>query len=160
MNARMIIPVIVLMALMLTAAPAFAGQMAKGESGERTMHTTHRKAEAPDRPTFEGQGWTCPWCGHRMGHQEKLRGTQALGWNTGYQPRPDAATDIEPLTTDQAKLLVENYIRQTNNPNLKVGEVTEKDGYYMAEILTTKGSLVDRVDVHKQMGWIRSAYRR
>ena len=95
-----------------------------------------------------------------MGHQEKLRGTQSFGWNTGCQPRPEAATTVKPLSKNQAKLLVENYVRQANNPNLKVGEIKEKDGYYLAEILTTEGSLVDRVDVHKQMGWIRSAYRR
>jgi len=131
----------------------------KAKAGTRQC-TPIVKAEAAGQPTFEGQGWTCPWCGYRMGHQEKLRGTQSFGWNTGCQPRPEAATTVKPLSKDQAKLLVENYVRQANNPNLKVGEIKEKDGYYLAEILTTEGSLVDRVDVHKQMGWIRSAYRR
>jgi hypothetical protein len=64
----------------------------------------------------------------------------------------------EPLTIDQAKSTVERYIAFSRNPNIKVGQVTEKDKYFEAEIITKEGSIVDKLMIDKQTGWMRSVY--
>lgn len=64
----------------------------------------------------------------------------------------------EPLTLDQAKTAVERYITYSKNPNIKLGQITEKDHYFEAEIVTKEGSLADKLMVDKQTGWIRSLY--
>jgi hypothetical protein len=75
----------------------------------------------------------------------------------GSQTGPPAAKPGQTLTTDQAKVLVEQHI--SGNPNLKACKVTEKDGAYEVDIVTKKeGSLVDKVQVNKQTGWFRSGY--
>ena len=160
MNKQAVLTLAVFMALMLVGAPLYAGQAAQGEGAGTKMDIpySHRKAMAPDQPTYEGQGWNCPWCGRMMGQHHQIRGMQAYGWDTGYQPRPAEATDMEPLSIDDAKLLMKNYIRQTNNPNIELGKVTEQEGYYEAKIVTTDGSLVDKIQIHKKTGWFRSAY--
>ncbi len=57
-----------------------------------------------------------------------------------------------------AKEIVENYIRSTRNPNLKLGKVEDKGSTFVAEILTMGDSLVDKIEVDKNTGWMRSVY--
>jgi hypothetical protein len=57
-------------------------------------------------------------------------------------------------------MLLENYLKNTGNPNLKLGDIGEKEKFYEAEILTKDGSLVDKIQVDKYTGWFRSAYSR
>lgn len=64
----------------------------------------------------------------------------------------------QPLTQDQVQLLLENYLRSTKNPNLKLGKVSESKDYFEAEITTKDGSLVDKIQVDKYTGKLRSAY--
>ena len=44
------------------------------------------------------------------------------------------------------------------NPNLKLGKIEEKDNGYQINIVTKEGSLVDKILVDKNTGWMRSAY--
>lgn len=44
------------------------------------------------------------------------------------------------------------------NPNLKMGTVADQGDSFEAEILTRDGSLVDKLVIHKAMGWMRSIY--
>jgi hypothetical protein len=53
---------------------------------------------------------------------------------------------------------LENYVQSTRNPNLKLGKITDKDQYFEAEIVTKDNSLVDKILVDKQTGWMRSIY--
>jgi hypothetical protein len=80
-------------------------------------------------------GWYCPWRGQQTG--------------------TPVAKPGQPLTADQAKALVEQDI--AGNPNLKAGQVSEREGAYEVEVLTQNGSLADKVQVNKQTGWLRSA---
>ena len=57
-----------------------------------------------------------------------------------------------------ARAILENYLRSTKNPNLKLGKVTEKGNYFEAEILTKDNSLVDKIIGDRYMGWMRSVY--
>ena len=82
----------------------------------------------------------------------------------GYGPRygppygPGYQQPQEPLTEKDAKGMVENYLRSTRNPNLKLGKIEDKGPYFEAEILTKEGSLADKLAVDKNTGWMRSIY--
>ena len=106
-------------------------------------------------------GWYCPWCGAGMGpgmmHHRDYSMMQR-GQGQGAQQVAPGQTPGKPLTEDQAKLLLENYLKNTNNPNLKLGGITSKDGFYEAQIVTKDGSMVDKIQVDKNTGWFRSAY--
>ena len=108
-------------------------------------------------------GWQCPWCGHGWGKGRAKMHHRGYGMMHGrsgrgpYQPAPGAAIG-KPLTEDQARMLLERYIDNTNNPNLKLGPITSKDGVYEAQVLTKDDSLVDKLVVNKETGWFRSAY--
>lgn len=64
----------------------------------------------------------------------------------------------KPLNRNQAKHEVENYLGSMRNPNLKLGKIEEKGNNYQINIVTKDGSLVDRILVDKNTGWMRSAY--
>jgi hypothetical protein len=55
--------------------------------------------------------------------------------------------------------ILDNYLKSTRNPNLKLGKIEDKESVFEAEIVTKKeGSLVDKIAVDKTTGWIRSVY--
>jgi hypothetical protein len=64
----------------------------------------------------------------------------------------------KPLDRNQAKQQVENYLSSLRNPNLKLGKIEEKGNSYQIKIETKNGSLVDKILVDKNTGWMRSAY--
>ena len=64
----------------------------------------------------------------------------------------------KPLDKEEARQGVENYLKSTRNPNLKLGEITDKGSYFEADIVTKDNSLVNKVDVDKSTGWMQSAY--
>lgn len=115
----------------------------------------------------QDQGWYCPWCGRDWdgmgpGMMWDRRGG-GYGWGPGGMMGPGYGYrgwhgTGEPVDKDQAKVLLERYIASTGNPNLKLGKITDKDTYYEAEIVTKDGSLVDKLMVDKERGWIRSVY--
>ena len=106
-------------------------------------------------------GWYCPWCGAGMGRgmmHHRGYGMAPGGQGQAAQQTAPGQTPGKPLTEVQAKLLLENYLKNTNNPNLKLGAITSKDGFYEAQIVTKDGSMVDKIQVDKNTGWFRSAY--
>jgi hypothetical protein len=96
-------------------------------------------------PGYGGYGMG-PWMMHPYG----------MGYGYGYGPQYRQRE--KPLTEDDAKEMVENYLKNTRNLNLKLGKVTEKGAYYEADIVTKDNSLVDKILVDKYTGWMRSAY--
>ncbi|MEJ2725129.1 MAG: cytochrome c [Deltaproteobacteria bacterium] len=64
----------------------------------------------------------------------------------------------KPLDEQQAKQEVENYLKSTRNPNLKVGKIEEKGNDYVVNIETKDGSLVDKILVNKDTGRMAPAY--
>lgn len=63
-----------------------------------------------------------------------------------------------PLTEQDARNRVENYLNNRRNPNLKLGDMEEKDGNYEISIVTKDGSLVDTLVIDKETGRMRSIY--
>lgn len=93
-------------------------------------------------------GWCCPWAGGGGGPHHRGRGRMAQ-----YAPQPG-----KQLTQEQTRTLLQDYLKATNNPNLKLGSVADKGNFYEAEIMTQNGSLADKIQVNKDTGWFRSAY--
>ena len=130
----------------------------------------------------------CPYCGNYIGPQRGYGmgpgygygmgpgmmgggmmgrgygGYGMMGPGYGYGPGPQSRfgpqyqQPMEPLDRDQVKQQVENYLKSTRNPNLKMGKIEEKGKDYEVDIKTRDGSLVDKILVNKDTGWMRSAY--
>ena len=85
---------------------------------------------------------------------------RSYGMGPGYgRPyAPQSQQPSEPLSKNEAKQEVENYLKSTRNPNLKIGAVEEKGDHYEVAIETKDGALVDKIMVDKETGWMRSAY--
>jgi hypothetical protein len=87
-------------------------------------------------------------------------GMMGPGYGRQYGPQygPQYQQPQKPLDKDQVKEEVENYLKSTRNPNLKIGKIEEKGNDYEVDIETKAGSLVDQLLVNKDTGWMRSAY--
>jgi hypothetical protein len=81
------------------------------------------------------------------------------GYDRGYDyPDNPRYRRREPLKKDEAKEQVQQMLTQSRNPNLKVGNVEEKDGAFEVDILSKGGDLVDKMQVDKETGMMRSVY--
>ena len=153
----------------LVFTPASEGQMGYG---------MHHGAYGGGSGYDQGGGWTyCPYCGSDMrGRGGYPMGPGMMGPGYGRQHmgpgmmRPDYRRPYdypddrryplnrEPLEKEEAQKVVEDMLRQSRNPNLKPGDVEEKDRYFVVDILTNDGSLVDKMQVEKETGRMRSVY--
>jgi hypothetical protein len=90
-------------------------------------------------------------CGYGWGP-----GMMGPGW---YGPQYGSQDQQQkPLGKEEAKQEVENYLKSTRNPNLKLGTVTDKGSYFEADVVTKNDSPVDKILVNKNTGWMQSAY--
>jgi len=76
------------------------------------------------------------------------------GSGPGRQYQPTGKT----ITMKEAQSLLNDYLKSSRNPNLKLGPIKDAGNAYEAEIMTKHNDLVDKVIVDKYTGWIRSAY--
>ena len=104
-------------------------------------------------PGMMGRGMGPGMMGRGMGP-----GMMHRGWGMEPQYGPQYQQPQKPMEEKDARAILENYLRSTKNPNLKLGKVTEKGNYFEAEILTKDNSLVDKIIVDKYSGWMRSIY--
>ena len=112
-----------------------------------------------------GPGMMGPGYGYGYGMGPGMMG-QGYGMGPGYgygrQYGPQYGRQYQqpqkPLDKNQAKQEVENYLGSMRNPNLKLGKIEEKGNGYQINIVTKDGSLVDKILVDKNTGWMRSAY--
>jgi hypothetical protein len=104
-----------------------------------------------------------PYCGNYSGPGYGMGpGMMGPGYGYGYGPQYGYGQQYrqpsEPLSEDQAKQEVENYLNSTRNPNLKMGKIEDKGNDYQVNIETKDGSLANKILVNKDTGWMRSAY--
>jgi hypothetical protein len=104
-----------------------------------------------------GPGMMGPGYGYGYGMGSGMMGP-GYGWQYGQPYGPQSEQPQKPLDKDQVKQQVENYLKSTRNPNLKIGKIAEKGNDYEVDIETKGGSLVDKLLVSKDTGWMRSAY--
>jgi len=129
---------------------------------------------------YQGGGWSyCPYCGRPLqggggypmgpgmmgpgyGQQGMGPGMMGPGYGSpynGWNDRGDRRYN-EPLKKEDARSEVEDMLKASGNPNLKLGDVEEDGRYYVVGILTKDGSLVDKMQVDKNTGMMRSIYGR
>jgi hypothetical protein len=78
-----------------------------------------------------------------------------------YGPRygPRYQQPQRPMEEEDAMSILENYLKSTRNPNLKLGKMEDKGHAFEAEIVTKKEeALVDKIAVDKYTGRTRSIY--
>lgn len=131
---------------------------------------SHAQQQAATTDQQQQQGWYCPWRSLNAQGQTASncpgwggKGGMGKGGGMHYRCRGGMASQYVPrqgaeLTEKDAQGLLQDYLKANNNPNLKLGGISNKDGFYEAEILTKEGSLVDKIQVNKANGWFRSAY--
>jgi hypothetical protein len=102
-----------------------------------------QQSTAPQTP-----GWYCPWMG---GGQGGMMGCCMMG--RGGMTKHDQG---QPLSKDSAKQLLQDYLANSDNPNLKLGDIADKGTVFEASILTKDGSLVQKIQVDKDSGWFRN----
>ena len=109
---------------------------------------------------YHGQGMGS---GMMQGGQGMMHGGRGMGpgmmgdqWGRGQYGPSGGQQQMDPLSQSDAQSLAENYV--AGNPNLKIGGVTEKDEAYEARIETKDGSLVEKLLIDKQTGWMKRAY--
>ena len=88
------------------------------------------------------------------------RGTldQGYGRGPGYGHGTQYQQTQQPLEEKDVKPMLENYLKSTRNPNLKLGKIMDKGSAFEAEIVTKDNSLVDKIAVDKNTGSMRSVY--
>jgi hypothetical protein len=104
-----------------------------------------------------GPGMMGPGYGYGYGMGPWMMGP-GYGWQYGPGYGPQYEEPQKPLDKDQVKEEVENYLKSTRNPNLQIGKIEEKENDYEVDVETKDGSLVDKILVSKDTGWMRSAY--
>lgn len=105
----------------------------------------------PMGPGMMGPGMMGPGYGrHGMGP----------GMGPGYRyPEDERFLEYrEPLKKEDAEKEVKTMLERSRNPNLKVGDIKEKEGSFEIDILTKGGDLVDKMQIDKQTGLMRSVY--
>ena len=114
------------------------------------------------------QGWYCPYCGRWSGPGYPMGpGMMGPGYGynmgpgmmgPGYGYGPQYQQPQKPMTKKDAEMLVQNFLKSTRNPNLKLGKIQEEATAFEVEIVTKGNSLVDKILVDKRTGWMRSVY--
>ncbi len=128
-------------------------------------------------------GWYCPWCGQQLGPRGGYGmgpGMMSPGYGygmgpgmmgpgygmgpgmmaPGYGPQygPQYQQPQKPMEEKDARAILENYLNTMGNPNLKLGKIKDVGNAFEAEIVTKDDSLVDKILVDKNTGWMRSVY--
>ena len=113
-------------------------------------------------PGMMGGGWSGYCTGPGMMGYGYGMGPGMMGYGYGPQHGPQYAPQYQrpqkPLNESQAKEMVENYLQATRNPNLKLGKIEDKGYAFEVNIVTKDGSLVNKVQIDKNTGWMQSEY--
>lgn len=107
-----------------------------------------------------GGGW-----GHMMGYGYGgpmmgygYRGNAGPGYGMPCYDYGYGANDGQnTLSKKDAEAIVSNYIG--GNPNLKAGKIEDKTTYFETEIRTKDNSLVSKLTIDKNTGWVRPLYQ-
>ncbi len=108
-------------------------------------------AVAIARPPFGGDGYGMGMMGGMMGGGAGFGGPDNC-------PYHDLTIGAAPITKDEATTILQNHLKWTRNPNLKLGKITEKDKGFEAEIVTKDNSLVNKIFIDKETGRTKPIY--
>jgi hypothetical protein len=108
-------------------------------------------------------GWYCPYGayqgGYGMGYGMMGYGMGPGMMGLGYGYNQQSQQPQRSITEKDAKGIVGTYLNSTRNPNLKLGKIKDEGSVFEVDIVTkSNDSLVDKVLVSKNTGWLRSVY--
>ena len=107
-------------------------------------------------------GWGCPMMGPGYGAGYGYNPQYGPGYGPQYGYNPQYGRQYQQpqkqLAENDARTIVENYLRSTRNPNLKLGDIRDVGNAFEADVVTQNNSLVDKILVDKSTGWARSEY--
>jgi hypothetical protein len=90
------------------------------------------------------------------------RGPGMMGGNYGYGMGRGYGRQYQstgkPINAKEAEAMMKDYLKSSKNPNLKLGKIKDIGNGFEVEILTKKNTLVDKVTIDKETGYVRSAY--
>jgi hypothetical protein len=110
-------------------------------------------AVAIARPPFGGDGYGM------MGRGMGMMGGGGPGFGGPDNcPYHDLTIGAAPITKDEAATILQNYLKWTRNPNLKLDKITEKEKGFEAEIVTKDNSLVNKIFIDKETGRTKPVY--
>lgn len=155
MKKSLFVVLVLILSLGLGLSAALAQQKGTGMPAGQGQSSPTMGAPAP---MPQDEGWFCPYCGRPPAWSGGMGGGMMRHRMMTPQTGVPGGAEVQAITKDQAQSMVENYLRSTKNPNLKLGNITEQDTYYLADIVTKDGSLVDKIQVDKHTGWFRSIY--
>ena len=96
--------------------------------------------------------------GYGMGRGSGMMGGYGSGYGMGRGYGRQSRSTGKSVDAKEAEAMMEDYLKSSRNPNLKLGKIKDVGSAFEAEILTKKDDLVDRVHIDKETGNIRSAY--
>lgn len=94
--------------------------------------------------------------GYGMGYG--MMGGYGPGYGMGRGYGRQYQSTGKTIDAKEAEAMMKDYLKSFRNPNLKLGKIKDRGNAFEAEILTKKNDLVDRVNIDKATGYIRSAY--
>jgi hypothetical protein len=167
------LPVVMALALVAGLFTLAVPSPAVAQYGYGMHHGMWERGPGSDRG-----GWNyCPYCGSRLrdgddnemgpGMMDPYYDERGMGYGMmgpGYGRHYDDRHDRqyrdygEIRSKKEAGQVVQRMLHRSRNPNLKVGDVEDKGDFFVADILTRDGSLVDKIEVDKESGRMRSAY--
>ena len=142
------------------ATHAFAcGWYGNGRYGNRSMNVSPAY-QGSCCPMYEGGSWRGSM-GRGWMNRHWMQGNWMCGGWEGHHACPwdsviydESGQLAQPLTQDQVEEMAEHFV--ANNPNLKIGKIKEKEGDFIVEIVTKKGSvLVEKVAIDKNTGMMQ-----
>jgi hypothetical protein len=105
-----------------------------------------------------GMGHTGSWSGHNMGPRMSMGCCGSCGQMMQHTGGYYGTSRAEQLTKNDTENMVRDYLYRLGNPNLKQGKVRETDHEFEVEIVTKDNSLVEKLLIDKQTGWMRLTY--
>jgi hypothetical protein len=122
-----------------------------------TQIYAHRDSDDRHYPGGDDYIWLCPWCINDSGYGNLNEGSnsyQDYRYKYMVEFGKKSPKLEEPVTMNQARYLVDNYIYLLGIPDLKPGKIIEKDNEFDAEIIKADGSPLDMFIIDKQTGFI------
>jgi len=105
-----------------------------------------------------GPGMTMMGNGYDSGYEGRGPSMMDGYHGTGRVYGRQYATNGKSIDAKEAEAMMNDYLRSSRNPNLKLGRMKDAGDAFEAEILTKNNDLVDRVHIDKKTGYIKSAY--
>jgi hypothetical protein len=126
-----------------------------------TQIYAHRDLDDRHYSGGEDDVWLCSWCINDHGYNNLNEGINRYQdyrdrYMTEYEKKSPKLE--EPVTMDQARYLVDNYIYLLGDSDLKPLKILEKDNEFDVEIITKDGSSLGMLIIDKQTGVIKSPF--